>query len=166
METFRTTTLAGKQASLPPEEEKALFEAGLCYLANGAPEAAYACFGRLGGGKVPVLFNRALCCFRAGWEEECYRLLGEAEGMLPMGRLQAEMLPARLAQQEYAGDLHLCPMPAAAPQEWMRVQVLRLKAEAAFRLHLYSEVKAIAAQLQKPYRHIEELINQIRHETE
>lgn len=38
-------------------------------------------------------------------------------------------------------------------------QLLRLKAETAFRLHLYSEVKAISARLGGKYKHIEKLIN-------
>jgi hypothetical protein len=37
--------------------------------------------------------------------------------------------------------------------------LLRLKAETAFRLHLYSEVKAISARLGGKYKHIEKLIN-------
>lgn len=37
--------------------------------------------------------------------------------------------------------------------------MLRLKAETAFRLHLYSEVKAISVRLGGKYKHIEKLID-------
>ena len=37
--------------------------------------------------------------------------------------------------------------------------ILRLKAEASFKLHLYNEVKAISFRLGGKYKHIKTLIN-------
>lgn len=160
------TSLAGKQPQRSPEAEKSLCDAGLSYLTNGAPEAAYACFDGIAQPGVHILFNKALCCYRSGWYEESYRLLGEAERYLPAVPSRGEALPPQLSENACNDRLHLCPMPEGVPQPLARTQLLRLKAETAFRLQLYGEVKAIAASLQKPYRHIEELIKQLRHEIE
>lgn len=51
------------------------------------------------------------------------------------------------------------PIPQGIPVFGAYKQLLRLKAETAFRLHLYSEVKAISARLGGKYKHIEKLIN-------
>ena len=160
------TLLAGKQPRLSPEEEKYLFDAGISYLSNGAPEAAYYCLDRIIAPDLPQLFNKALCCYLSGWYEECHRLLDKAGQSLSNGLSRQESLPPSLAHHAYSDRLHLCPMPRGIPQELARTQLLRLKAETAFRLQLYGEVKAIAASLQKPYQHIEKLIKQISYYTE
>lgn len=160
------TPLAGKQPRLSPEEEKCLFDAGISYLSNGAPEAAYYCLDRIIAPDPPLLFNKALCCYLSGWYEEGHRLLGEAELYLPAVPFRQESLPSPLTRHAYSDRLYLCPMPRGVPQELARTQLLRLKAETAFRLQLYGEVKAIAASLQKPYQHIEKLIKQISYDTE
>lgn len=160
------TPLAGKQPRLSPEEEKCLFDAGISYLSNGAPEAAYYCLDRIIAPDLPQLFNKALCCYLSGWYEECHRLLGEAELYLPTVPFRQEALPSPLSANACNDHLHLCPMPRGILQELARTQLLRLKAETAFRLQLYGEVKAIAASLQKPYQHIEKLIKQISYDTE
>lgn len=160
------TPLAGKQTHISPEEEKSLFNAGISYLTNGAPEAAYYCFERTSKSNIHVLFNKALCCYEAEWYEGCHRLLAEAEQLLPTYLPRQELLPPPLSHKKYGDRIHFCPMPWETPRELVNVQVLRLKAETAFKLHLYNEVKEIAATLQKPYRHIEELIKQINNEIE
>lgn len=160
------TPLAGKQPRLSPEEEKCLFDAGISYLSNGAPEAAYYCLDRITTPDPPLLFNKALCCYLSGWYEECHRLLHQAGPSLATGLSRQEALPSLLSANACNDRLHLCPMPRGVPQELARTQILRLKAENAFRLHLYSEVKTIAATLQKPYQHIEKLIKQISYDTE
>ena len=53
------------------------------------------------------------------------------------------------------------PMPQGIPETLAYRQLLLLKAETAFRLHLYSEVKSISACLGGKYKHIEKLINNI-----
>lgn len=160
------TPLPGKQTHVSPEEEKSLFDAGISYLTNGAPEAAYYCFERTSKSNIHVLFNKALCCYKAEWYEGCHRLLAEAEQLLPAYLPRQELLPPPLSHKKYSDRIHFCPIPRDAPRELVNVQVLRLKAETAFKLHLYKEVKEIAATLQKPYRHIEELIKQINNEIE
>jgi hypothetical protein len=49
-------------------------------------------------------------------------------------------------------------MPQDTPIQLAYVQILRLKAEAAFRLGLHTEVKAISNRLGRKYKHIESLI--------
>lgn len=51
------------------------------------------------------------------------------------------------------------PIPQGIPEFGAYRQLLRLKAETAFRLHLYSEVKAISVRLGGKYKHIEKLID-------
>lgn len=160
------TPLTGKQPQQSPEVGKSRYDAGLSYLTNGAPEAAYVCFNGITQPGVHTLFNKALCCYLSGWYQECYRLLGEAERYLPAVPSREEVLPPPLSANACNDRLHLCPMPRGVPPALSRIQLLRLKAEAAFRLQLYSEVKALAASLQKPYRHIEKLIKQLSHEIE
>ena len=86
------TPLAGKQPRLSPEEEKYLFDAGISYLSNGAPEAAYYCLDRITTPDPPQLFNKALCCYLSEWYEECHRLLDEAGQSLSNGLSRQESL--------------------------------------------------------------------------
>ena len=51
------------------------------------------------------------------------------------------------------------PMSQGIPVSLAYRQLLRLKAETAFRLHLHSEVKTISARLGGKYKHIEKLIH-------
>ena len=50
-------------------------------------------------------------------------------------------------------------MPQGTPESLAYIRILRLKAEASFKLHLYNEIKAISFRLGGKYKHIETLIN-------
>ena len=70
-----------------------------------------------------------------------------------------EILPVK--QSDHAEGHPFHPMPQGIPVCLAYRQLLLLKAETAFRLHLYSEVKSISACLGGKYKHIEKLINNI-----
>ena len=50
-------------------------------------------------------------------------------------------------------------MPQGTPEPLAYTRILRLKAEAACKQHLYGELKAISFRLGGKYKHIETLIN-------
>ena len=70
-------------------------------------------------------------------------------------------LPEAFLRYDHAEGHPFHPMPQGIPVSLAYRQLLRLKAETAFKLHLYSEVKAISGRLGGKYRHIEELILKI-----
>lgn len=70
-------------------------------------------------------------------------------------------LPEAFLHYDYDEGHPFYPMPQGIPVSLAYRQLLRLKAETAFKLHLYSEVKAISGRLGGKYRHIEELILKI-----
>lgn len=153
----------GDTRKVSDEESAQLFSAGILYLSNGAFSYAYACFERISHKDFNLLFNKALCYFGAAGYEECYRLLCDAEWLLPGGMpsCPAELSDALLCW-EYDSNPLLCPMPQQGMLPSVAVvQLLRLKAETAFKLRLYGEVKSISARLGGKYKHINELIKQM-----
>ena len=124
------------------KEVERLFSAGVLLLLGKAYSDAYSCFDRIHEEYFAVMYNKALCCFMVKWYDECYRLLCEA-----------------FLRYDYDEAFPFYPIPQGIPEFGAYRQLLRLKAETAFRLHLYSEVKAISARLGGKYKHIEKLIN-------
>lgn len=68
-------------------------------------------------------------------------------------------LPEAFLRYDYDEGHPFYPMPQGIPVSLAYRQLLQLKAETAFKLHLHSEVKAISARLGGRYKHIEKLIN-------
>ena len=159
------TLFANTPNALPEEEAGKLFA------------AAYSCFDRLPVKDFRLLYNKALCCFMVGWYDECHRLLCEAERLVPMNAGHGtERLPEAFLRYLHDEESPCCPMPQGTPEPLAYTRILRLKAEAAFKLHLYSEVKTISNRaafklhlysevktisnrLGRKYKHIETLIN-------
>ena len=142
-----------------------LFAAGVTYISCGAWPLAYDCFARSTREDAPTRYNLALCCFHVGWYEESYRLLAEAERLLDdkpgkgsglgipsMPRLQ---LPEAFRRWDADSELPRCPRDDAL------TLILRLRAEAAFRLGRCEEVRTIAARLGLRYEHLENLLKPI-----
>lgn len=74
--------LLGGAPPTPGADSERLFAAGVTYICCGAWPLAYDCFGRSAHEDAPTRYNQALCCFMAGWYEECHRLVAEAERLL------------------------------------------------------------------------------------
>jgi len=93
-----------------------------------------------------------LCCFHVGWYEESYRLLAEAERLLDdkLGKGSCPGVPSMSRRQ-----------PPEAPRDDALTLILRLRAEAAFRLGRCEEVRTIAAHLGLRYEHLENLLKTI-----
>lgn len=141
-------------------EVEELFSAGMSLLSCKAFPAAYLCFNRIPNKDFRLLYNKALCCFMVKWHDECYRLLCEAERLLHgMDIAYETQLPEAFLRYDYDEDFPFYPIPQGIPVFGAYKQLLRLKAETAFRLHLYSEVKAISARLGGKYKCIEKLID-------
>ena len=70
-----------------------------------------------------------------------------------------ERLPEAFIHYLHDEESPFCPISQGTPEPLAYTRLLRLKAEAAFKLHLYSEVKAISNRLGRKYKHIETLIN-------
>lgn len=148
-----TPKITGREAEL-------LFSAGISLLSCKAFPAAYWCFDRIPDKDFWVLYNKALCCFMVKWYDECYRLLCEAERFVSGGEVAGiATLPEAFLRYDYAEEEPFYPIPQGIPDSLAYIQLLRLKAETAFRLHLRGEVKAISVRLGGRYKHIEELIN-------
>lgn len=159
--------LLGDKAVVTGAGADRLFEAGVSYLACGAYSLGYACFDRLADDDLRVVYNKAMCCFGAGDYERCYSLLCEADRLLPVRPCSApSALPQSLLDWEHESALPLCPMLVTPFSPETDTLFLRLKAEAAFRLRRYDEVRAIAARLGGRYRHICNLIEQIDHDSQ
>lgn len=156
--------LLDKRAKAVGDEAARLFEAGVSWLCCGAFSLGYACFDRLADDDLRVIYNKAVCCFGAADYERCYSLLCEADGLLPVSPCAAPALPRKLLDWEHESDLPLCPMLVVPFSPETEALFLRLKAETAFRLRRYGEVKAIAARLGGRYRHIDRLITLINHD--
>ena len=151
---------ANIQNDMPGEAAEKLFAAGVSFLGNKAFSAAYACFDRLSDKDFKLLYNKALCCFMVGWYDECHRLLCEAERLVPMNAGHGtERLPEAFLRYLHDEESPFCPMPQGTPEPLAYIRILRLKAEAACKQHLYGEVKAISFRLGGKYKHIETLIN-------
>ena len=154
------TLFANTPNTMPEEEVDKLFAAGVLFLSNKAFSSAYMCFDRLPVKDFKLLYNKALCCFMVGWYDECHRLLCGAERLVPMNAGHStERLPEAFLRYLHDDESPFCPMPQGTPESLAYIRILRLKAEASFKLHLYNEVKAISFRLGEKYKHIETLIN-------
>lgn len=147
------------------EQAEKLFAAGVTFMAGKAFSAAYSCFELITLKDFRLLYNKALCCFMVEWYDECYRIICEAERVLP-GNVGAaiESLPEAFLRYRYDDEPPYCPMPHDTPIQLAYTQLLRLKAETAFKLHLHSEVKAISNRLGRKYKHIELLIKNLNND--
>ena len=144
-----------------------LFDAGVLYLSSGAFVSAYACFERIADKSFSLLFNKALCCFGVSWYEECYRLLCDAERLLPTGMdPHPTGLPEIFLRWECENAQPLSPILPDIPASILITPFLRLKAETAFKLHLYEEVKKISARLGGKYKPIGEPIKPVNDDNE
>ena len=121
-----------------------LFAAGITYICCEAWPQAYDCFVRSAREDAPTRYNQALCCFHVGWYEEGYRLLAEAERLLDdkpgkgscpgipfMSRRQP---PEAFRRWDTDGELPRSPLLPETPRDDALTLILRLRAEAAFRL--------------------------------
>lgn len=154
-----------------PQTAERLFEAGVTYLCCETWAHAYDCFGRSARGDAPTRYNQALCCFMAGWYEECHRLVAEAERLLDhkpgqepgpgVPSMSRRQPPEAFRRWEAASKLPRCPLLPDMPRDDALVLILRLRAETAFRLGRYEEVRTIAARLGHRYEQIENLLKQI-----
>lgn len=148
-----------------------LFAAGVTYICCGAWTLAYACFARCTRGDASTLYNKALCCFQVAWYEECCRLLGKAEPLLNdkpdeilspgIPSISPTQPPEAFRRWEAASDLSRCPLLPETPRDDALTLILRLRAEAAFRLGRCEEVRTIAARLGHRYEHLENLLKTI-----
>ena len=155
-------TLFADNPPMTDEEAEQLFSDGVSLLLGRAYPAAYSCFDRIPVKDFRLLYNKALCCFMVKWYEECYRLLCEAEHLITGIPLAGrERVPEAFLRYGYEEESPFCPIPQGTPVVWAYTLLLRLKAETAFKLHLYREVKVISSRLGGKYRHIEELIFKI-----
>ena len=153
-----------------PDSER-LFEAGVIYICCEAWPLAYDCFEHSAREDAPTCYNQALCCFMAGWYEESYRLLAESERLLDIqsagisgpGVTSAprRQLPEAFRHWDAASELPRCPLLPETPRDDALTLILRLRAEAAFRLGRCEEVRTIAARLGHRYKHLENLLKTI-----
>lgn len=164
----------GLLGSAPPTagaDSGRLFAAGVTYICCEAWPLAYDCFIRSAREDAPTRYNLALCCFHVGWYEESYRLIAEAERLLngtlcevpcpgvpSMSRRQS---PEAFRRWDAASELPHCPLLSEMPRDDALTLILRLRAEAAFRLKRYEEVRTIAARLGHRYEHLENLLKPI-----
>ena len=96
------------------------------------------------------------------WFEECYSLLRDAEKLVPaLSSLEIQELPNPFTQWEYNESPVFIPLSSDAPRVITFVQLFRLKAEAAYKLQLFNEVRSIASCLGYKYAHINKILNQI-----
>ena len=164
----------GLMGGAPPTagaDSERLFTAGVTYICCGAWPLAYDCFERSAHEDAPTLFNQALCCFMIGWYEESYRRLGEAERLLDgiAGEGLCTGIPSALRRQppetfrrwEADTELPRCPLLPETPHDDALTLILRLRAEAAFHLDRYEDVRTIAARFGHRYKHLENLLKQI-----
>ena len=162
--------LGGVPRRSAPNAER-LFGAGVLYVACGEWAAAYRCFERCGSENGTARYNSALCCFMVGWYEECYRLLCLAERLLAdiptRGAdtggygLTPQPLPEAFRHWEAASELSRGPLLPETTRDDALLLILRLRAEAAFRLGRYEEVRTIATRLGHRYEQIENLLKRI-----
>ena len=106
-----------------------------------------------------------------GWYEECYRLVAEAEqllddkpGQVPgpgVPSMSRRQLPEAFRHWDAASELPRCPLLPETPRDDALTLILRLRAEAAFRLGRSEEVRTIAARLGHRYEHLENLLKTI-----
>ena len=69
--------------------------------------------------------------------------------------------PEAFRRWDAASELPHCPLLSETPRDDALTLILRLRAEAAFRLKRYEEVRTIAARLGHRYEHLENLLKPI-----
>lgn len=157
----------GEILTLSETEKNDLFYSGCIYLLGGSVGAAYNCFRQITPGSVGSLFNMALCCYRAKLYAEAFRLLTEAEQLSADGNMEEkktgnDALTEKLYAEEYTLDNHRMPMPPVpVSNRYARNQLLRLKADTAYRLKMYEEVRKIASLLNGHYPQINKILSDI-----
>ena len=162
--------LGGAPPTAGADSER-LFEAGVIYICSEAWPLAYNCFERSARKDAPTCYNQALCCFMAGWYEEGYRLLAEAERLLDIQSAgvfgpgvptaPCRQLPEAFHRWDATSELPRCPLLSETPHDDALTLILRLRAEAAFHLGRCEEVRTIAAHLGLRYEHLEDLLKTI-----
>lgn len=154
--------LGSKQNESATDIEK-LFDVGIQFMGYGEYAYAYLCFYRSGKKDCITLYNRALCCYMVSWFEECYNLLGDAKKLIPASSsFEFRELPNHFVQWENSDSPVFIPLPCYTPVNIVATHLLRLKAEVAYKLGLYNEVRAIASRLGNKYLHINNILNQIK----
>ena len=164
----------GLLGSAPPTagaDSGRLFAAGVTYICCEAWTLAYDCFERSARKDAPTCYNQALCCFMAGWYEECHRLLAEAERLLDIQSAGVSgpgvpaaphrQLPEAFRRWDATNELPRCPLLSETLRDDALTLILRLRAETAFRLGRCEEVRTIAARLGHRYEHLENLLKTI-----
>lgn len=163
--------LMGNAQPMAGADSERLFVAGVACICCEAWPMAYVCFERSAREDAPTRYNQALCCFHVGWYEESYRLLAEAERLLDDQQgegsgpgnppLQRRQLPDAFRRWEVESELPRSPLLPETPRDDALTLLLRLRAEAAFRLGRCEEVRTIAARLGHRYKHLESLLKTI-----
>lgn len=154
--------LLDNKQNMPQADIEKLFNAGISYMQSGEYAFAYYCFAHTGKSDIPTLYNKALCYHKIAWFTECHAFLKEAERLLPSGiDYRLRNLPEMFVHWENERSPAFCSMPQEAPLPVAAIQILILKAENAYRLHLYDEVRNIVARLGGRYKQIDELIKAI-----
>ena len=163
--------LMGNAQPMAGADSERLFAAGVACICCEAWPMAYDCFERSAREDAPTRYNQALCCFHVGWYEESYRLLAEAERLLDDQQgegsgpgnppLQRRQLPDAFRRWEVESELPRSPLLPETPRDDALTLLLRLRAEAAFRLGRCEEVRTIAARLGLRYEHLENLLKPI-----
>lgn len=164
----------GLMGGVPPTagtDSERLFAAGALYLCCEAWALACDCFERTAREDAPTCYNRALCCFQVEWYEESYRLLAEAERLLDdkpgegsgpgTTSLPRRQSPEAFRRWDATSELPCCPLLPETPHDDALTLILRLRAEAAFHLGRYEEVRTIATRLGHRYKHLENLLKTI-----
>ena len=163
--------LMGNAQPMAGADSERHFAAGVACICCEAWPMAYDCFERSAREDAPTRYNQALCCFHVGWYEESYRLLAEAERLLDDQQgegsgpgnppLQRRQLPDAFRRWEVESELPHSPLLPETPRDNALTLLLRLRAEAAFRLGRCEEVRTIAARLGHRYKHLENLLKTI-----
>lgn len=145
------------------DDARKMFDAGVTYMCCKSFAMAYSFFDRIDVKTPAILYNKAVCCFMADWNEECYSLLCLAQSMLKNDETGLCSLPKALDKLKY----ECCWKPIPILHEMSEYDslefILRLKAEVAFRLDMYEEVLAIASRLGMKYKHIVDLIDKMKY---
>lgn len=163
--------LMGNAQPMAGADSERLFAAGVACICCEAWPMAYVCFERSAREDAPTRYNQALCCFHVEWYEESYRLLAESERLLDDQQgegsgpgnppLQRRQLPDAFRRWEVESELPRSPLLPETPRDDALTLLLRLRAEAAFRLGRCEEVRTTATRLGHRYEHLENLLKTI-----
>lgn len=106
-----------------------------------------------------------------GWYEESYLLLSEAERLLDgiagegfytgIPSASRRQPPEAFRRWDADSELPRCPLLPETPHDDALTLILRLRAEAAFHLDRYEDVRTIAARFGHRYKHLENLLKEI-----